>query len=476
MKRLRVLLVNVGRRTITCSAHTPPLGLLYIAAYLRRSRDVTIQVIDQRAENSTCDDVIKRVVSFSPDIVGCRALTADAGLLGKLVTGVKAVLPDVPLAIGGPHSSAEGRGVMDEIGSDIAVIGEGELSFAAVAEVVADGGRDYGHIPGLVWRDASGEVFENEGHAPHFDDLDSLPMPAYDLLNVDAYAKIRNMTMVPRRRYLALFTSRGCPYHCNYCHGIFGKHYRTHSAQRIADEIQYLTKQYGIKDFSILDDIFNLDRKRLFALHGLIGQSGLKLKLAFPNGLRTDLLDAETVDALVDMGTKYSAFALETGTPRLQKAIGKNLNLPKFLEGVRLAVRRKVFSCGFMMLGFPTETAEEMDNTIRMAAESELHSGLFFAVTPFAGTELHSWAMKVCPERLDSVRDGDSDYVYNFAANVSAESDEVLLGKVRSAYRRFYLRPRRVFRILRDHPAPHQLFEFARPARKLGVKSTLWET
>jgi len=476
MKRLRVILVNVGHRTSTCPAHTPPLGLLYIASYLRQHRNVDIRVIDQRGENAACGSVLERVRSFAPDIVGFRCLSADATLVTECVAGVKSSLRDALVVVGGPYVSAIGSLVLEAVLGDAAVIGEGELAFEQIAAVVADGDRDFSHIPGLIWRDAANDIIVNPGTSPVVEDLDLLPMPAYDLLDVSIYGRMRNMSMIPWRKYLALFTSRGCPYQCNYCHHIFGKRYRAHSPERVAEELEYFSKRFGCRDYDVVDDVFNLDRRRVLALSKLVRQRGLDVKIAFPNGLRTDILDAETVNALVDMGVYASAFALESGSPRIQKLVGKNLDIDKFLEGVRLATNRGIFSWGFMMLGFPTETEEELDTTIRVACQSQLHAGLFFVVTPYAGTELREMALRTCPERFEALKLEDSDYVYNFSVNVSAVPDDVLLATVRAAYRRFYVNPRRLLRLVRDHPAPIQLLEFRKALLRLTRKSSMRET
>ncbi|OQX62352.1 MAG: hypothetical protein B5M56_06595, partial [Desulfococcus sp. 4484_241] len=86
-----------------------------------------------------------------------------------------------------------------------------------------------------------------------------------------------------------------------------------------------------MSDFEFVDDIFNLDKKRLFDFCDLVHRRNLKLKLVFPNGVRTDILTQQEIDALVDAGTYYTSFALETGSPRLQKLVGKNLDIEKFV-------------------------------------------------------------------------------------------------------------------------------------------------
>ena len=150
-----------------------------------------------------------------------------------------------------------------------------------------------------------------------------------------------------------------------------------HSAERIVDEIEYFQQEYGVEDFEFLDDIFNLNRPRLMAFCELLHRRNLRIKIAFPNGLRTDILTQENVDALADAGTYFSSFALESGSPRIQTLMGKNLNIPRFVHGVEMAVKRGIFANGFNMLGFPTETEAEMLQTINVACNSMLHTASF---------------------------------------------------------------------------------------------------
>ncbi len=283
-------------------------------------------------------------------------------------------------------------------------------------------------------------------------------MPAYELIDVLAYGKRRNMTMLTKRpRYFSLFTSRGCPYRCIYCHSIFGKRFRPHSPERVVEEIQWLADHYGIEDFDILDDIFNMNADRVFNIVELLKKKNMRYRFAFPNAMRTDILTEEVMDALVDMGTYMSAFALETGSPRLQKVIGKNLNIEKYLAGVRMAARRRIFSYGFAMLGFPGETAEEMQMTVDIICNSDLHAVLFFTVTPFPGTPLFEQVVRDHPERLQRLDYEGKDYLFKLTANLSQVSDEELTQKLREANRRFYLNPRRIMKIIRDYPEFRQL-------------------
>ena len=147
---------------------------------------------------------------------------------------------------------------------------------------------------------------------------------------------------------------------------------------------------------------------------------------------------------------------MESGSPRIQEHTGKRLNIPRFLQGVEMAVKRGIFANGFVMLGFPTETEEEIKQTIDVACGSALHTSSFFTVTPFPNTALYDFVLKTHPEKLARVSYAGTDYSL-IQVNLSEVPDPVLFYYQRKANRRFYMSPRRIYRILRDYPQPHLL-------------------
>jgi len=294
---------------------------------------------------------------------------------------------------------------------------------------------------------------------PFIEDMDALPIPAYDLIDLSQYWQLQSQTPLPSRRYVAILSSRGCPYRCYWCHGTFGKRFRAQSAERMVDEIAHHVKTYGIRDVEFIDDIFNLDSGRLHEFSDLLCRRNLKVKLTFPNAIRGDILREEDADALVAAGTYFCSFALESGSPRIQQLTGKQLNIGRFLDGVAMMAGRGVFTNGFTMLGFPTETAEEMQTTIDVAAKSKLHTASCYTVTPFPNTPLYEWAKEHRPEKLKGLRYDEADFS-GIRVNLSAEPDERLFYYQRKAHRQFYLKPSRLARILRDAPERGRLAQY----------------
>jgi radical SAM superfamily enzyme YgiQ (UPF0313 family) len=460
---MRVLLILVGRRT-WFKWVSPPLGILTLGAYLRRTlKNVEIRVVDQRATDYTNEEVVSRAVEFEPDVVGFSCTTPNCNTLAALSSGIRSALPQALQLIGGPHASAFGAELLDTTCADCVVMGEGELTCEHVLRIWQERSRDFSAVPGLVWRSAEGECLTNPGSEQVIQDLDALPFPAYDLIDLRSYWRLWSMSIQPPpRRYAAMFTSRGCPYGCIYCHDIFGKRFRAQSPERIVDELEYYVRTYGIKEVEFFDDIFNLQARRVIEFSELVRRRNLRLSFYFPNALRTDILTQEVADALADAGTRMSAFALETGSPRIQNLIQKHLNIPKYLDGVAMLAKRKVFTYGFLMFGFPTETETDMQMTVDVVRQSQLHVVYPWIVTPYPKTALYEVAMQTHPDRMAGIYNkyAGSDYVMFPCVNLSEVSDEMLRKYVFKCFPALFANPLRALRIVRDFPRPFAVWKY----------------
>jgi len=429
---------------------------MYLGAYLRSKFQVSVRIIDQLLDNSTNQRLVKTIADCNPDVVGLSAMIPTAHNLPDLTRLLHAALPRALVVLGGGYVTSFAEKALHKTAAHAAVPGEGERPFEEIIRARFDGDGNLSSIPGIFWRDSQGDIVSNPGERLYIEDLDSIPFPAYDLIPLPAYWKHQSFSSIIKNRYASLFSSRGCPYNCIYCHRIFGQKFRFHSVGRIIEEIEYLQQMYDINDVEFLDDIFNLNHNRVFEFCDLLKRKNMRLKLSFPNGVRTDILTEEELCALVEAGLYFCSFSLESGSPRIQKLIGKNLDVEKFLKNVELAVSYGVFCNGYSMLGFPTETEPEIRQTIDVVCHSSLHTTSFFTVTPFPNTDVYRRVLHATPEKLSGIRYDDMEYA-TIHCNLSDVPDEILFSCQRQAHRRFYLNPRRVFRILRDYPSPGSL-------------------
>ncbi len=433
----RILLIKCGNLTRLNYAITPPMGLMYLASVLRKHGH-HVKILDTRLNNNEIN--LKQIIyDFDPEVVGLSALTIESEKMHFIASEVKKINKDIKVIAGGPHPTSYPEDTLNNLAIDFVVRGEGEVT---IVELLASLNNGYKNIPGICYRD-NGKIFHTSEREP-ISDLDSLPFPSWDLIDIDGYSKRLSMSMVGFRRYMGLFTSRACPYRCIYCHNMFGKKFRARSPENVVSEIETLVKYYNIYDFEIYDDIFNFDRARTERIMDLIIEKELRILLSFPNGLRTDRLDFGLLEKMKRAGVYYISIAVETASERLQKYIKKNLNLKKVNEIINSCAELGIFTRGFFMLGFPTETEDEIKKTIRFAVKSKLHTAYFFIVTPFKGTEMGDLA-----GNLEKIPYRDYDYFTGYF-NLSNVSTKKLLIYQLVAWLLFNLNPYRICRVLRD--------------------------
>ena len=421
MDKCRILLIDINRVSLDTSKDMLeyPLGLLYLTSSLNKSFgskvEVKIESYDDRTHNDNV--VIKWINDFQPDILGLRSLTMGKSLLHNIARLAKREF-NLPLIIaGGPHATDSPHNILKNEAFDIAAIGEGEETIVDIVEAFINRtGMEI--IPGIALRTDKG-IITTPPRITVFD-LDLLPIPDHN--SVD-FLKLNKGHVDFSFRYNVphanLFTSRGCPYKCIYCHNVFGKKFRVPSPDRIFSEIKTLYEEHGITSFQIIDDIFNMQPKRALEFFNLIVKNNMQVTFSFPNGVRGDIIDEEMVDAMWDGGVRYMAYAIETGSPRIQKLIQKNLKLDKIKKAISLSTAKGIVTRGFFMFGFPTETEEDVQMTIDFATSSDLVLAIFFTVLYFPGTPLYELARSLTDmghfnlgleDDYVSVREGPYDY------------------------------------------------------------------
>lgn len=453
---MRILLIKAFRKSRTSTSVVHPLGLMYIASTLKSRGFNQIEILDTRIINKPYKMVSKKIEEFKPDIVGISALTIEAESLNIIADIAKRINPKITVVAGGPHPTAYPEETLLNGNIDIVVYGEGEETFSELCTKYAGANhKEYLNINGIAYRE-HGKVRINPQRA-FISDLNQLPFPAWELIDIESYEKFTSMASLGHRPYMSIITSRACPFRCIYCHNIFGKTFRARSPENILEELLILRSKYGIKEFEILDDIFNLDKKRAERFWDTVINNFPDARFVFPNGIRTDLLDESAIKKMKRAGVIYTAVAVESANERIQKLIKKHLNLNKVRDAIECLYEYKIFTNGFFMLGFPTETREEIINTIKFACSSELTTAQFFIVTPFQGTEL----AELYKESIKNFNIDFSKYEYYLGEfNLSNVSDSELFRLQRWANIKFYYNPHRLLKIWKFHPRKYELFRY----------------
>jgi hypothetical protein len=215
--------------------------------------------------------------------------------------------------------------------------------------------------------------------------------------------------------------------------------------QNVLSEMELLYKKHAIREFHIIDDLFNFDLERVKDICRGIIEKKWNVRISFPNGIRADRMNKETLLLLKKAGTYKINYAIETASPRLQKLIKKNLNLHKAKEVIEETSKLGIITFGFFMFGFPTETIEEMKETVSFAVNSKLETAKFFKTTAFCNTELSKLTSRF--SYGDDLKYPQDDVFGDRNINYTELPTETLNRVILESYWKFYTKLSRIWRI-----------------------------
>ncbi|MBU2490559.1 MAG: B12-binding domain-containing radical SAM protein [Proteobacteria bacterium] len=363
---------------------TPPLGLGYLAAYLRQ-RGARVTILDGLLLGRDNRALAEAVEALCPDAVGITCQTAFWHEAADLARRLKARGQRVIL--GGVHPSFLPGQSLAETGADFVVRGEGERALFDLADSGFSGflGKN---IPGVVgaWNMAD----PDPAWAPLEEDLDALPFPAWDLMDPRAYPKAPHGAIVKNYPIGVVMTSRGCPYSCSFCASprFWGGRVRLRSPENVLAEVRMLAEKFDVAEIHFEDDNFTLDRDRATEISRLMGESGLNLSWACPNGIRADRVDKDLIFAMKKAGCYYFAFGIESADPNILANIHKAETIETISRSIGLADDAGISCLGLFILGLPGETRETMEKTIRFAKNSRLSRAQFLILDVLPGSAL----------------------------------------------------------------------------------------
>ena len=445
---MKVLLIRPPYDTRSISPNFP-IGLAYLAGSLR-SRGYDPHILDLPLERNP-HEVLRRQLSENVyPLIGVSAMTIQYPGARDVVTIARRVSPGSRIVLGGPHPSVLPAETLNESRCDYVVRGEGELAIVRLADAIKAGSPPAA-IPALGFHDGAG-VRLNPPGIPL--EPDEIPPPAYDLFRFERYFDLIMSEYVRAgSRPMPIFTSRGCPFHCTFCHDLFTKKFRGRSPDHILDEILFLHREYRVDEFLIYDDIFNLDLARAKSIFTKVVESGIRVGFSFPNGLRAEMFDEELMFLMAAAGVHTISIAVETASERMQKVIKKRLKLDKVKTNLKLAKKYGIRTQGFFIIGFPEETVAEINHTIRFARSlHDLDYAFFSFATPYPGTEM----ARQFEEKGFSTDLQMSSLDFYEPHIATAEFSLARLRWLRlKAALTFYATPKRVMNIARQLPNPH---------------------
>ena len=367
--------------------------LPYVASALQ-SEGHEVEILDLLLSRTTPEKIERRMARFRPQLVGITSVTLNHHIAASIAEVVRKCDGSVPIAMGGPHVSFEIEGSFRDLPAlDYIGIGEGEHTMRELCRAL-EGRMDIRDVRGLALRDGD-RIVKNAPRALE-DDLDTLPVPAREL--------------VPLQRYLAfdshasVVTSRGCPYSCIFCSAPAwtGRQVRYRNPNHCVDEIETLA-QMGFTEITIEDDLFTLYRKHFLAVCGELirRDTGIRWN-AFS---RVDTISPEIVDTMKRAGCQAICFGVESGSQEILDLVKKKSSLEKVKEAMRMTQEVGITALASFIIGLPGETEETLRKTTEFA--NELHEEFgslygFHILSPFPGTEVRDRAEEYGLEILTS--------------------------------------------------------------------------
>lgn len=434
----------------------PQVALGYLSAALKSAGFNDVVIKDALLEKMGPEAVAKAVCDLAPDLVGIRVWSHQLAVAHEYVLRIRAVLPNTRFVIGGPHPTVAPDSMYEDFFQsstpvDYAFAGEAEEGFPLLVKHIFEAPSDLSSIPGLLWQE-NGCLRRNP--LSNVQELDRFTVD-WDALDLPRYHRFGERTTSydhGRARNAFLFMTRGCPYPCTYCAaGITnGKKIRSHSPERILDDIEYLYQRYGVRHFNLMDDNFTFYRETVLGFCDEFEKRRQRLPgVTFhnPNGVRVDRLDDEMLARMRACGWQWLHIGIESASKTTLKRMKKRLDLELANRNIR-AIRRHGLKCwGFFMLGFAGESRAEIEETINWAVRSELHAANFSIFSPIPGTEIYRELVRENQIPANYMMSGYmSPKQAVFAKDLTAEE---LLAYQRKALIRFYRRPDRAIHLLR---------------------------
>jgi radical SAM superfamily enzyme YgiQ (UPF0313 family) len=377
-----------------------PLALLSIAAWLREMGGFkgNIRVIDTQIHDILPSDF------KGADIIGISAMTGVQVKVGLDVCEmVRATNANAKIVWGGIHPSLLPEQTAIHPLVDCVVIGEGEITFSEVVTAILED-QPFEGIPGTCVEGKNGIVLGEERGLLNIDDL---PLPAYDLVEMSKYIGIE--------KQFDYQSSRGCPFRCGFCYNtVFcNRRYRKKSAEKVIDELYLLKDRYGAKNFAFADDEFFIDKKRVEAIIDGILENG---EIGITASCRLDIVQRfsdELLEKMKSAGIFHVFFGAESGSDRILKMIKKDIKRKDIILGSQKVLEAGIRPFLSFMSGFPGEKIEDFDQTIETIVElwnldSRISVNGIFPFNPYPGTYLYQ---KACDSGLtppDNLKDWGS--------------------------------------------------------------------
>ena len=367
----------------------PPLGTLYAASLLREKGfevdlyDTNLLDSPKTISSKITENKPKYVVIYDDgfNYLTKMCLTNMREACFEMITIAKSF--DCKVIISSSDSTDHYEKYIEK-GADFIIQGEGEITLSELISHIEDN-KSVDSINGIVFKSET-EIKVNPKRTV-LQNLDELPLPAWDLVDMNSYKEVWKQSK--QEFTLNLATTRGCPYKCNWCaKPIYGNRYNAHSPEYIVKEIAYLKEQFGVTRFWMCDDIFGLKPNWVQEFNIELKKNNLKINYYIQS--RVDLLLKEdTIDALSESGLEEVWVGAESGSQKILDAMDKGTQVEEIYEATRLLQQKNIRVALFLQFGYLTENQDDIQKTIQMVKDLKPDNIGISVSYPLPGTKFY---------------------------------------------------------------------------------------
>lgn len=357
-----------------------PLGILSISGFLEK-HGFDNDVFDSTF--SSFNELCEHLRANQPDVISLYTNLMTRINVIRIIKFIRSTpeLSDSRIILGGPEVRQHAERLL-KCGADFIVIGEGEETMLEVCNAIRDN-ASYDMIKGIQWKKDGTIVINAEREL--LKDIDELPFPNRKKVNLqkyfDAWKSAHGESSV------SVSTMRGCPYTCKWCsRAVYGMSYRRRSPSLVADEIEWLQKNYTFDSIWFVDDVFTINPKWMREFAAVIAER--KLKIRYEIISRADRLNEEMLSLLSDSGCFRIWIGAESGSQKIIDAMDRRVDVNKVREMIRRTRELGMEAGTFIMLGYPGETEDDINETVNHLIESNPHHFTITLAYPIRGTEL----------------------------------------------------------------------------------------
>jgi anaerobic magnesium-protoporphyrin IX monomethyl ester cyclase len=423
------------------SGKYPSLGLGYIAAMLEKHGHIA-NYVEMDALDMDRKTLEKTISGLSPEIVGITCTSSTLGQVKEVAKIVRNVSPESFIVVGGSHLGIYPEETLRTNLFDAGIQGEGEYAVLDLVEALEGHDRDLSSVKGVIFS-RSNKVVVNDP-APPVMDLDELPYPSYHLMPIEKYS----CPIAVRHPFMTMITSRGCPFHCFFCHKMaHGKLCRRRDPAKVVDEMEFLMNEYNVREILLQDEEFTLDKKHVIGICDEIIRR--KLDILWDCKSRVDTVNEEMLSKMKAAGCDRIHYGVEAYDQRILNILRKGITPDQVRKTFQLTHDMGITILAYFMIGTPGESLETMKNTVEFSKELDPEYAQYAITTAFPGTDLYKFAMEKGFVKSDVWREytlGEIETQPLPYFETEEYSKEDLEALVRRAYRSFYLRPRYIMK------------------------------